>query len=301
MNINWFNWTVNQSHDPDEKYFRWTFYRRQITAFIQKCLADLEQTDRVKVFGAGSVNDLDLKFLCSRFNEVVLSDIDTRSILAGIRCQRLPADLASRIRIEQQDYTGAGQAGLFFGFGKRVRQKLTPDSLIEYLTQQLMATPPGFGSQSRAFDLVISCPVYTQLIYTQIEVILRKLQKKSGYSESDLNKILWAASNAMKPMLDRYNRLLLSALKPGGHILVLADLMAVQASDPDLKNAKASLHAAGRFEELIRIKKDACGLDMAWSGLELLEQKIKIIRTTHAIWPFDEKREFIVKGVFGHK
>ena len=192
-----------------------------------------------------------------------------------------------------------GQTGLFSGLRSLVMKKVPPEALIEFITHHSVTMTPEILPDGAVYDLVISCPVYTQLVYTQIEVILRLVQKQGHYSDQAINNILTAASVALTPMLERYNDLLLSVLMPGGHILMLADLLEIEVSDPDLTVAKTCIHATGQIEDLIQNKFEEAGLGMAWTGLEMLEQSIKTIRNCHAIWPFDETREFIVRGLFG--
>ena len=68
FSVDRFNNDVNTSIFPDEKYKRWSEYRKDIKEFIAKAIDEKKCGGRVVVFGAGALNDIDLSFLCNAFS-----------------------------------------------------------------------------------------------------------------------------------------------------------------------------------------------------------------------------------------
>ena len=101
---------------------------------------------------------------------------------------------------------------------ERLAAKVAPaDKIIElYNTKSWKVFQTTSLDIPDGFDLVISCPVYTQLIYTQIEVFLKILYEQGLYEYNQLNKILNAVYNLMPDVIKRYNGLILKSCKKEG-------------------------------------------------------------------------------------
>jgi|GEM_PF-2992923 len=289
-----FNRDVNGSV-PEDAYTRWSAYRREITAFMGKTLEGPQGS--VIVFGAGGLNDVDLNYLCDRFGEVVLTDVDVQSVEAGIAQQGIGSEQKGKIEIIQCDYTGAAAFGLFEKLETLVQDAAPADAVADYIGEAFGTMRGGEELRGRRFDFVYSCPVYTQLVYTQIEVFLKILYEYGLYPYEDLNRILTAAHHHMVRLIGRYNDLLLSVLRDYGRIMVWTDIVEV-AKGGDAEKTVGGLwenRDAGRLEEIVRED----GLDFGMLGRDDLISKMDLTGTYYAVWPFNHKKEYLCQGLLG--
>ncbi len=295
-----FNHDVNQSHDPDDKHRRWSDYRQQVNRFMDDHLDRLQSRERAIVLGAGSLNDIDLKKLCDDFAEVVLSDIDTDSIQQGIGLFHLNQEQNKKVAIVRHNYAGDSSDSFFKSLEKLARHQASPQAITDYLSQAMTEMQPEILPDGQTFDLVISCPVYTQLIFTQLEVFLEILQTYGLYPMDELNHVLTAAHQAMGHLIRRYNNQLLSLVQPDGLVITLTDLLEIRSDDPALDELKKQLSQDELNEPAVRDFSEKHGLSLAWTGYEDLLGKIERVDSRYLIWPFDRKKEYLVCCLAGH-
>ena len=297
-----FNRDVNQSGDLQKKYAAWRGYREQVTALIGSAFDVTPQINEALVLGAGNVNDLDLRFFCSELTKLVLTDADLSGMEQGISRQRLSSEERGKIEIMQADYTGVSGSGLFEKLERMARQAAPAHDIADYIRTalaELSKASPVMFAQIR--PLVISCPIYTQLLYTQIEVFLKLLYEAGLYVYDDLNGILNAAYGAMPGILARYNDTVLSACAEGGLMVLLTDSI-------EMPNDSAVFTEVNRTEKNGLIDKREAealikeyGSELAQTGCADFAAKAKILRETYAVWPFDETKAYLVYGCLAHK
>lgn len=157
---------------------------------------------------------------------------------------------------------------------------------------------PGLLPGSPTYDCVISCPVYTQLVYTQIEVLLKILYAYDLYQYEDLNRILTVAHHGMATLIKKYNQLILSFMKTDGILVVLSDILEMAADDPFLAQLKIDLKGP-EIKREIELKIDENGLVFARTGLENLRDQICLTDSVYCLWPFDENKEYLVHILAG--
>ena len=153
----------------------------------------------------------------------------------------------------------------------------------------------------QTYPLVISCPIYTQLLYTQIEVFLKLLFEAGLYAYEELNEILNAAYGAMPGILKRYNTMLLGACGPGGHIVLVSDMAELENGGAAYRQACQAeadgLVDAQTAETLIK----AHGAELAQIGRDDFTAKTQKIREIYAVWPFDGEKAYLVCGCLARK
>lgn len=295
FSIGQFNQDVNRSLDPDTKFPRWANYRQQIGGLVSGAWP------QSVVLGAGALNDVDLALLCSASDGVVLADIDTDAVRKGIERQGLPPVLRQKIEVIQHDFSGAHNARLFERLEAAVQRQVPAAKIIEILSEILTAMKPEPLLPGRSFDLVLSCPVYTQLVYTQIEVLLKILHSTSLYPYDELNQILISAHHGMMTILRRYNDLMLALMGPDSRLVVLSDVLELQADDPRLgllTDQFAQNHVDITF---IQALLDEQGLDLALNGLADLEARLDSYETGYFLWPFNADKSFVVQSLAGRR
>ncbi len=111
------------------------------------------------VLGAGNANDLDLAWFSSRFERIVLVDLDEQAMRAGVARQKilLPNLPLERIEIAQHDVTGA------VDLLTRSAQDIGKETSISELGERFKETPlvEALGEQ---FHCVVSACLLSQLI-----------------------------------------------------------------------------------------------------------------------------------------
>ncbi len=293
-----FNRDVNQSGDLLRKYTNWSGYRAGVSAMIDQAFTYHPNTERALVLAAGNLNDIDLRFLCDKLSALTLSDADVHAIRRGIDRQGLTAGERAKIETLQSDYTGIEHAGLFKALEALVVQKASAQALADHMQAALhaLASVP-VQPDVRHYPLVISCPVYTQLLFTQIEVFLRLLYEAQLYDYADLNLILNAVYGAMPGLLTRYNTLLLNTCEPDGLIVLLCDMVEMEAGSRAYRDAGKAAHDGRISMRDANVLIEAHGSELSGIGLQDFEKRTHTLSKQYLLWPFDESKSYLVSAV----
>ena len=290
-----FNRDVNRSGDLLHKYHAWSGYRARVSELLGEAFALHPQTDCALVTAAGNANDIDLRFLCGKLQTLTLSDTDADAMRRGIERQCLSDDERGKLRLAQSDYTGAVQTGLFPALETLAGRQAPANEIAHHIRTSLakLAALPVQAIE-KPWPLVVSCPVYTQLLYTQIEVFLKLLFEAGLYSYEDLNIILNAAYGAMPGVLARYNAMLINACAPGGLIVLLSDMIEMETDGQAYRDA----HKAAYDGALNARDADALiarhGSELAILGRRDFLSKTEMLERRYLLWPFDEIKEYLV-------
>ncbi len=292
FSIDKFNRDVNTSYDTAKMYEAWSDYRNNLQDFISSNIKDVEDRNCVAVLGAGSLNDIDIKYLCGQFDNVALFDADTKSIKEGVLRHNISDDERGKTNILQMDFTGAESVGFFSGLERLVKKVVPAQKIVEYIDEAVdKMTPEAVLEQ---YDAVISCPVYTQMLYTQIEVFLKILYEQGLYEYADLNRMLNAAYVKMPKGLERYNSLLISMLNRDGVAVVISDVVEMEKGGILYKKAnRIDLANAQGFKQIEKIVKKN-GIELAAVGLADLLSKTDKTNEAYLLWPFNDFKEYIV-------
>ena len=161
------------------------------------------------VLGAGPCNDIDVKVLCSVFQQVTLVDIDEKTLSAGVAKQKA-SGLANLKLLGNVDLFGASDALDEF-------QQSKDDSLIDPILDAVSQHKvPELGT----YDCVVSTCLLSQLLWS--------VTKSVGESHPRFVDVL------VETRL-RHLKLTHSALNVGGHGLLVTDIVSSD-SLPDLLN-----------------------------------------------------------------
>jgi SAM-dependent methyltransferase len=171
---------------------------------------------RLCILGAGNCNDLRLTELARGFGEIVLVDIDEDALERGFvgafgqRPGERP-DLDARV-VLRGDVELTGIVG-----------QLAHDSESELSTiveRAFTAPAPPIGQD---FDVVVSCCVLTQLIALPVDAL--------GDKHPDLTRVALAVRTG-------HLRLMARLLRPGGHAVLITDVVSSDTM-PSLAHAAA--------------------------------------------------------------
>ncbi len=292
FNIDKFNRDVNLSYNADEMYSLWKNYREELQSFLEHTVKNIKDKNSVAVLGAGSLNDIDVKYLCREFSEVTLIDTDTKSIEEGLLRHRLTKSEVEKISIVQLDFTGAWEMG-FFKELERLVKKLTPAKKVsQYISEAIDGMKPE--ANLKHYSVVISCPVYTQLLYTQTEVFLKILHEYGLYEYKDLNLMLNAAYSSMPKILNRYNDMVLNMARDDGYVFMFTDIVEMKKESVVYRKLKkldiSNKDDIRKAEDLVK----KYGIEISQVGLDDIFKKANEVDSAYLCWPFNQNKEYLV-------
>ena len=238
---------------------------------------------------------LTLAFFAMLFQQVVLTDVDEKSMLDGIARQQLDKSLENIIEMVQIDYSGAEKAELFKSMEDLAVKAVSAEKTAEYLAETLPDLEPQTDviRELGTFDLIVSCPVYTQIVFSQIESFLRILHDCGLYEYEELNEILNSAYNNMPVIIEKYNDILISCAGDSSVMVLVTDIAEISTKDSGLKYVKELLEDQeknnAKLEEFISEN----GLELAQIGIADLKSKTKILNSRYMMWPFDDDKEYL--------
>jgi len=288
--IETFNNDVNSSGSPDRKYADWKEYRAEVSQFISDNTAEGNRGN-LFVFGAGECNDIDLGFLTSVFDSIVLSDIDIKSIFDGIARQKINKEQAAKISKQRLDYSGLEEARFFETLSQMAGSRADEEEIINYIRNLKVSTDwtEVFTNGNEKYNMVLVLPTYTQIVFTQMEALLRILYDYGIYGLDALNRILNEMYTAMPAILERYNQLILSKVSDGGKVILLTDILEItdfslaKLLKENIKNkAYIQNHIKENYSELASL------------GLDNIKQSLNVTEERYCVWPFDDSRQYLV-------
>ncbi|MCK5128775.1 MAG: hypothetical protein KAQ68_02895 [Clostridiales bacterium] len=301
FNLSFFNNDVNNSGDMQQKFALWAEYRAEITALLDD--ATNKDTKNILVLGAGKCNDIDLHYLCSRFARIVLSDVDIKSIEDGMRMQGVSDGDRKKIELLEMDYTGLAEAGFFNQLESMIQQKSSANAFVSYIESSIqnIHVCDDIACDNAHFDVVLSCPVYTQLMYTQSEIFLQILNQYQLYTAKDLQKMDHAFIKSMSQVVRHYNALMMSMVSDDGVVIMLTDIIEIIRSE-ELHNTIGNLLDSQPLDVcLIEKHITKHGLAFAKNGREDWLEKADVITTEYILWPFNDYKSYLVYGAVGKK
>lgn len=167
---------------------------------------------RLAVLGAGNVNDIDLARLLESFDELHLVDLDAEAPALGVARQGVAP---SSVRVHGAvDLSGVMEHldGFWGGAADERAAETAVDAAVRAATA--FATPSLGGP----FDVVVSACLLSQLVDQVVNTL--------GPDHPGTPRLVRAVR-------DRHLRLLLDLAAPGGHVLLVTDVLST-AVDPQL-------------------------------------------------------------------
>jgi hypothetical protein len=153
---------LNQSH----KHLNQDDYKKQTTNLMKDTLKHKDIYENLLVIGAGNLSDISIDFLCAKFNKIYLTDIDLDSMKQALgEKQKHP-----KIKLIQMDYLGLDEVHFFNAFfdNLRVKSRKQIEVWIDQKIKQILK-----HHFSKVFDFKFNAiyisPIYTQLLYREVE------------------------------------------------------------------------------------------------------------------------------------
>ncbi len=300
FSINAFNRDVNNSGDLNDKFAKWAKHRDRISAFITDAQKD-NDAQSIIVFGAGECNDIDLHVLADNFKSIILTDVDEEAIRNGLSRQACSKEELAKIEIVQLDYTGFEKEAFFDRLSEQLATEQDIDSICDYVSETVKGiksneVPECYKGQ---FDMAVSCPIYSQLIYTQAEVLTMILSQFNLYDAHSIEKLKQTVRFGMQQIISNYNDLFLSSLKSDGVAVMLTDIIELAKGHP--ASSAIAISAAQKDTDNKQMEKyvKKYGADFSETGRNDLLKKLRPISEKWSMWPFDTYKDYLVYMVAG--
>lgn len=291
--IELFNRNLNKStiESNDSELFK-----EQIDSLLNSTLFRLSGNEKAIVIGAGKMNDFSLSFFVKNFDETVLTDVDLLSVNEAVRYERLSQkdnEKLTRIRIE---YTGFEINHFFSDFKERIVNCHSYDKLEKVIKSKLdgIENYRFLKDYSGKADFIYVSPIYTQLVYNQL---LREcaILRENMYPEHFIKYLEEILLDEMVGVIDRFNNNLVDTLKENGIMFVLSDIFQVDIGSEFHVRVKNGIKNFDVMEEIYTGYQSKFGTGLGDYGLINLDEKVNSLLSRWLIWPYDDKKVFVVK------
>jgi hypothetical protein len=281
-----FYYQLNQTHKnlDNQEYIEAT------TKMMKSTFEKQQEKERLLIIGAGNLNDFDLDYFLSVFNEVYLSDIDTVSVKKSLE-EKINSP---KIKVEQIDYLGFVESGFFDNFHDLLK-------MVDYKKVQLFFVEKfkmlGKYQLSKKFNLqfdtIYISPIYTQLLYRQIEVELDQLVEL-GFSLEYRRQILIEILQMMIPIIDNFNNGIYELLIEKGNVFVGSDIFYLDDNSFS-KSIKTNINDHDKIESIYLDYHNHYGFGIGDYGLYSLLQQLKLKQEIWVLWGKNQKNIYAVK------
>ncbi len=281
---------INQREE--DRWERWSIYRQTLTDLSIKVLLEYPNAD-VLMIGSGALDDFDLNRLSAHTKKMSFLDLDIKATKEGIKRQGLtPEDFM----VIQQDLTGFDDVDFFDSWHQFMLGEPSFAETILFIDQkvkQILDKDLSLPIQ-KTFDVVIICPIYTQLIYHEwIEMVDQ--QHLKSWSTEEILKLKAYLLDLMVPIIDDVNKAIKKWVKPAGKIIAISDI--IEWSEADFISFEQMHPSLSEYElmdyYLSYVNQYGMGLGDygLWSLREgLIEQTSRFI-----LWPFSNERVMLVQ------
>jgi len=273
-----------------------TTFKEQINLLLNSTLVRLSGKEKAIVIGAGKMNDFSLSFFVKNFEETVLTDVDLLSVNESVRYERLSKkenDRLTRIRIE---YTGFEINHFFSDFKERIVNCHSYDKLEKVIKSKLdgLENYKFLKDYEGKADFIYVSPIYTQLVYNQL---LREcaVLRENRYPEHFIKYLEEILLDEMVGVIDRFNNNLVDTLKENGIMFVLSDIFQVDIGSEFHVRVKNGIKNFDVMEEIYSGYQAKFGTGLGDYGLINLDEKVNSLLSRWLIWPYDDKKVFVVK------
>lgn len=273
-----FNEKLNCSYNQQERYEYWSSYREELTEILGN--VDIAGKD-ILILGAGNLNDIDIKELSEKAKNITLLDIDSNSVVTGIKRCNLNTD---RFNVVELDLTSLDKTNFMDNFKKSITNLETNEFFESYSNFQLEY---NLGKH----DVILILPIYTQILFHQMLTIIDQ-NSRSG-NDIIINKSLSFVAN----LIGKINDKVIASLNKDGVLISASDVLEYSFDSKDVEFLRNNIKYNNVIEEFYEKYLNQYGYSLGSYGIHDIEMKLKAMEERFLIWEFDKKRKFLVKIV----
>ncbi len=205
----------------------WESHRNMLMKLVNDNVIEIHNNyDNIAIFGAGECDDIDLRFLTSRFNEVYLIDKDIQAMESGKINQQLTDLENSKITIvDGFDFAGVSKR-FYIELEEMLSENQPLKTIISYIRNEanMLEMPNELDGLKNKFSAVLSVAVHSQ-ICNRNYVIFNKYYER--YNKNELKEIEEELKYLYTQAVKIYNNLLLHVAKADASILLGLDMIEI--------------------------------------------------------------------------
>lgn len=288
-NNNFYN-NLNRSQNLEDVYKLFSTYREEVTNIIIDLLRVRKKDDiNILVFGAGNLMDIDYKQLKSFPNchQIILTDIDDLAMHRGMEFLGLSQ---SEFRTSSFNYIGEFVEEAMHVLvdqlnSPNISKKESIDR-VEMFFEEVIEEFKRDSYLDHIFikgDIVVVMPIYTQLLYIEIDT---KLKSTKGYPYIKgliLQKMIY--------VINEFNKKVLNCVSKDGNLIVLSDILEEKINRESINETSVEI------KEKIQTYEKTYGVGLGSFGLLNICDYARPLSEYYINWKFSEDRKFLVKGL----
>lgn len=277
---------LNQSH----KNLNQKQYIKDTTKIIGATLTKDQTYENLLIIGAGNLSDFDLDFLSSTFNQVYLSDIDDQSIYQALEKLK---DHQNMI-VKQVDYIGMRKTGFFNDFVNLLNMKSHKEINTMINTKIIQLLNYNFSTYINiTFDAIYISPIYTQLLYREVESKLTSLSTQ-GLQQIIKDDILSILLEKMSDIIHHFNLEVIKLLKNNGVLFVSSDIFYL-TDNLFSEQVKKHISDQKKMDEIYQTYQHTYGIGLGDYGLLDISSNLCFISKKWLLWGITENNAYAVQ------
>jgi hypothetical protein len=278
---------LNQSIEPIDNQT----YIEQTSMLMDAVLRTKSTKKTILILGAGNMHDMKLDFFLRNFEQVVLTDIDVVSIKEQLK----DAQYSSKIDIREIDYLGLDKSSFIDGLGEELLSTNTVKKLEEIIDRRITKLLSYHFSTNfdQVFDVIYVSPIYTQLLYRQVEQYIGSLSELGLLKEFQEYTLATLLQQMMK-VIDHFNQEVYQLLRTDGIMFVASDIFLLQNDTFSLR-VKHSIKSYDVMEEILEDYQKTYGMGLGDYGLYSITKLLKVLRSKWFIWFQSKHQTYAVK------
>ncbi len=281
---------LNKSIELNQAYKYYTSYRNNITEVIINTITE-KKLKSITIIGAGNLMDIDYRRIYEMNDiKITVTDIDAEAIDRGIKFYELEESKINKVVF---NYLGVES-----NFIETLKIKLDNPIISEEeaiilikdyfksIKNRIITTTynDNIGYKS---ELVVVCPIYTQLLYQELQHKLKESNNYHYIKDLILQEMIY--------IIDMFNQRIVKMISKGKYIFVLSDI--IEKSITKKSKEHTIIFKKEEIEEEISTYEKTYGVGLGSYGLINIEEYTKVIQDYYYQWNFDSNRSFLVKGL----
>jgi len=285
--IQQFNEKLNTT--SDNRFSFWHSYRNQIEKYVASLLCQMNDKENALIVGFGNGDDIPLKYFLNQFKQVTLMDVDLINMKQGMKKHALRNKEEEKVELCKLEFTGLSSLRFFTELIELMNQNSSMNQIKQFIDDAIQKINlfSWINELHTKFDFIFVSPIYTQLVYQQVVIVLNQFPQYQILKDYFLTK--------MTEIINLFNNNLLSVSKEKAIIFVLSDIFEVIKDTPFFNQILNSISDFQEMELLHQNYIKTYGYGLGDFGLLSLENKTKKIADNWLIWPFNEEKIMIVK------
>lgn len=209
--------------DSENRWKLWEKHRETIKELQEKNIFSTNKhIESAIILGAGSCDDIDLNYLCSKVSKLTLADIDLESMKNGVKKQNLSQEDYDKLEfIGSIDFTGLEKTNFYDELEKLLIKGKKPKQILKLITKSLKLIEDETLLEQNSYSLVISGAIHSELTAVAL-VLLNKYSE--NYSNKEFKKIHKDLIYLDDIIALKYNDLIMSLAKEDAIVFSWFDL-----------------------------------------------------------------------------